>query len=295
MLLLDADGSPVANTIVLSSAAPEYAPPGQALVSTSMVHGSGPASLPDPDGPEVRAALARLHGTDTSRWERLRTYDLPHALPGMPRAAPAAQAGPAHQRRAVGVRRRRPPRHQLDPGRPRLRTPGRRRRDRRPGSGPMTGHLLTNALDTALDRTVVPGYSRIGFWLRRPMWAAGDPRPGSMVGKTVVVTGGSSGLGQATAVSLARLGATVHLVVRDLAKGRAAVTDIRGEVPGAEVCCTGATCPTCRRCAPSRLLCGDRSSGSTYSCTTRGCSRRSGGRPRTGTRSRWRRTCWGRC
>ena len=48
-----------------------------------------------------------------------------------------------------------------------------------------------------------------------------------------MVTGGSSGLGQATAAAMARLGATVHLVVRDLAKGRAAVTDIRGEVPGA--------------------------------------------------------------
>jgi monoamine oxidase len=31
----------------------------------------------------VRTALARLHGTDTSRWEHLATYDLPRALPGM--------------------------------------------------------------------------------------------------------------------------------------------------------------------------------------------------------------------
>ena len=96
-------------------------------------------------------------------------------------------------------------------------------------------HLLTRALDTALDRTVVPGYSKLGFWLRRASWDADDPRPGSLRGKTVVVTGASSGLGQATATATARLGATVHLVVRDLAKGRAAVTEIRGEVPGAEV------------------------------------------------------------
>ena len=85
MLLLDADTSPVANTIVLSSAAPEYAPPGQALVSTSMVHGSAPG---DPDSREVRTALARLHGTDTSSWELLATYDLPRALPGMPSPHP---------------------------------------------------------------------------------------------------------------------------------------------------------------------------------------------------------------
>jgi protoporphyrinogen oxidase len=85
MLLLDAAGSPVANTIVLSSAAPEYAPPGRALVSTSIVHGSVPV---DPDGPEVRSAMTRLHGTDTSSWELLATYDLPHALPGMPAPHP---------------------------------------------------------------------------------------------------------------------------------------------------------------------------------------------------------------
>ena len=99
----------------------------------------------------------------------------------------------------------------------------------------MTLRLLTGALDTALDRAVVPGYSRIGYWVRRPMWEADDPRPGSMTGRTAVVTGGGSGLGRATAAALARLGASVHLVVRDPGKGRAAVTDIRGEFPGAEL------------------------------------------------------------
>lgn len=88
MLLLDAEPSPIANTLVISAAAPEYAPAGRALVSTSMVHGSAPE---DPDGPEVRAALARLHGTDTSSWEHVATYDLPHALPGMPAPHPLAR------------------------------------------------------------------------------------------------------------------------------------------------------------------------------------------------------------
>jgi NAD(P)-dependent dehydrogenase (short-subunit alcohol dehydrogenase family) len=50
-----------------------------------------------------------------------------------------------------------------------------------------------------------------------------------------VVTGGSSGLGKATAVMVARLGAAVHLVVRDVEKGGTAATDVRREVPGAEV------------------------------------------------------------
>jgi phytoene dehydrogenase-like protein len=79
-LLLDSDPTPVANSIALSAAAPEYAPRDRVLVSTSMLHGSVPA---DVDGPVVRRALERLHGTDTSGWEMLAAYDLPRALPGM--------------------------------------------------------------------------------------------------------------------------------------------------------------------------------------------------------------------
>ncbi len=92
MLLLEPGGSPVANSIAISVAAPQYAPAGQVLVSTSVVHGSSdPVSRSgslDVDGPEVRAALARLHRTDTSSWRHVATYDLPHALPGMPAPHP---------------------------------------------------------------------------------------------------------------------------------------------------------------------------------------------------------------
>jgi phytoene dehydrogenase-like protein len=87
MLLLDPGPSPVDNTIAISVAAPEYAPAGQVLVSTSLVHDPA-ASLVDPDGAEVRDALGRLHRTDTSTWRRVATYDLPRALPGMPAPHP---------------------------------------------------------------------------------------------------------------------------------------------------------------------------------------------------------------
>ncbi|MDX6327023.1 MAG: hypothetical protein QOK15_3377 [Nocardioidaceae bacterium] len=85
-LVTDADGSPVANTIVLSAAAPSYAPVGRALVSTSLLHrpdGTGADPMAD-DDPALRRVLGRLHEQETSEWERLATYDLPHALPAMP-------------------------------------------------------------------------------------------------------------------------------------------------------------------------------------------------------------------
>ena len=95
---------------------------------------------------------------------------------------------------------------------------------------------VSGLVDTALDRSVVLGYSKIGLGLRRrlPGWPA-DPAPGSLTGKHVVVTGASSGLGIATAEGLARLGAHVHLVVRDLEKGERVASQLRLDVPQAEL------------------------------------------------------------
>jgi predicted NAD/FAD-dependent oxidoreductase len=66
------------------------------LVSMSLVGGAEPV---DPDGAAVRASLARMHGTDTTRWQHLATYDLPHALPGMP--APHPMRRPVRLRRGT--------------------------------------------------------------------------------------------------------------------------------------------------------------------------------------------------
>lgn len=54
-------------------------------------------------------------------------------------------------------------------------------------------------------------------------------------GGVAVVTGANSGLGLASTVALARLGARVVMGVRDEEKGRAAVDTVRSEVPGADV------------------------------------------------------------
>ncbi|QZY30556.1 SDR family NAD(P)-dependent oxidoreductase [Nocardioides coralli] len=85
----------------------------------------------------------------------------------------------------------------------------------------MTGERLARAVDTTLDRTIAPGYSKVGYLVRKalPGWPA-DPSPHALAGRHALVTGASSGLGTQTADELAALGAHVHLVVRDSDKGR---------------------------------------------------------------------------
>jgi dehydrogenase/reductase SDR family member 12 len=91
---------------------------------------------------------------------------------------------------------------------------------------------LTRGLDVALDRSVVLGYSRIGPALRRTGWPD-DPAPGALAGAVVAVTGANSGLGRATALGAARLGAEVRMLCRDVDRGGAAREEILREVPEA--------------------------------------------------------------
>ena len=98
------------------------------------------------------------------------------------------------------------------------------------------------AADTVLDRTVAPGFSAVGFGMRRmlPTWPSDVPSA-ALRGRTAIVTGASSGLGIETAAGLGRLGAQVHLVVRDTGKGERVAQRLRAEL-GADAGCTVWAC-----------------------------------------------------
>ena len=72
------------------------------------------------------------------------------------------------------------------------------------------------AVDAALEACVVPGFSWIGLVVRSrllPEYTT-DDHPG-LDGRTILITGTTSGIGYAATVALARRGAAVHFLARD--------------------------------------------------------------------------------
>jgi phytoene dehydrogenase-like protein len=82
-LHLDGTGGPLANTVVLTEAAPGYSPDGRSLVSSSFL---GTAErVPEP---VVRRELTRLYGVPTGDWVHLHTAEVARALPALPAGSP---------------------------------------------------------------------------------------------------------------------------------------------------------------------------------------------------------------
>jgi dehydrogenase/reductase SDR family member 12 len=82
--------------------------------------------------------------------------------------------------------------------------------------------FATDITDRVMDATILPGFTTLGYRVRSRAW---EPTP-DLEGRAILVTGASSGLGAATSEILAESGATVHMVVRDLAKGERVRADI---------------------------------------------------------------------
>jgi NAD(P)-dependent dehydrogenase (short-subunit alcohol dehydrogenase family) len=83
---------------------------------------------------------------------------------------------------------------------------------------------LASLVDDGLEVSIVGSFSRVGIALRRQLFGWEPPPDGALEGRTVLVTGPTSGLGRAATDALAALGARIVLVGRS-EKRLAAVRD----------------------------------------------------------------------
>jgi NAD(P)-dependent dehydrogenase (short-subunit alcohol dehydrogenase family) len=90
--------------------------------------------------------------------------------------------------------------------------------------------LAAQAFDVVADASVVVGYSRFGIEGRRRLFAW--PELPDMSGKVVIVTGATAGIGLATAVAVAELGAHVHLLGRDRERALSACAEVLQRASG---------------------------------------------------------------
>jgi dehydrogenase/reductase SDR family protein 12 len=91
-------------------------------------------------------------------------------------------------------------------------------------------------VDAAMEATIVPSFSRIGYQVRQHLYPDWDPQAGlDLTGRTVLVTGANSGLGKATATGIARLGARLVMLVRSDEKADDARADIIAETGNEDI------------------------------------------------------------
>lgn len=109
---------------------------------------------------------------------------------------------------------------------------------------------LGSALDTALDRSVIGGYTRFGYSLRHLAWS--ERELPSLHGRTIAITGATSGIGRAAAELAALRGARLLLLVRDEARGEEAAREVAARTHNDDVTtllCDLASLASVRECA----------------------------------------------
>lgn len=93
---------------------------------------------------------------------------------------------------------------------------------------------LRNVVDTVIERTIVPSFSKVGPAVRRRLFDW-EPVDTDMTGRTVVVTGSSSGLGREIASTLAGLGADVWVTSRSQERADEVAAEIGGTGHGVDI------------------------------------------------------------
>jgi dehydrogenase/reductase SDR family protein 12 len=94
---------------------------------------------------------------------------------------------------------------------------------------------LRDLADRSIEATVVLSFSRVGYATRNALFGWAPPESFRMDGRVVVITGGTSGLGLETAMTLARAGASVRVLGRDAARAERAVLAISSAVDRSDV------------------------------------------------------------
>ena len=89
-----------------------------------------------------------------------------------------------------------------------------------------TSSTISTTVSKVLDFAVVPGFSKIGFLVRKKLGGWSDFSAFDLTGKTVVITGPTSGLGLEVARLLAPTGAKMILVGRNPQKLAAMIGEI---------------------------------------------------------------------
>lgn len=88
-------------------------------------------------------------------------------------------------------------------------------------------------IDDALEVLVVPSFTSAGYRIRRRLFDWPDAESYPMTGRTVVLTGPTSGLGREAAGAFSRMGARVVLVGRDATRLARTRDDLLAERPDA--------------------------------------------------------------
>ena len=87
--------------------------------------------------------------------------------------------------------------------------------------------IAAKAIDATLEASIVASFGKAGFAARSKLydWA----QPPEMPGQTVLITGGTSGIGRATALALMGLGADVIITSRSTERAESAAVELTDE------------------------------------------------------------------
>ena len=91
---------------------------------------------------------------------------------------------------------------------------------------------MTSLADRLLDASILGGFSRVGYAVRSRASSWESIPKGALVGRRIVVTGPTSGIGRAAAGQLASLGARLVLVGRDEQRTRSVADELANELVG---------------------------------------------------------------